>query len=169
MHVRSVTIEGVCLHLTCRQERRVSTQPAPSAASVDWVLVRERTCASVAMTSGIWTATELEPTWGQVSKAEKDTLRHALVYVCGDLMWNVLHADSETSSEGSRSRSRTQSLTSPSPTSSGILHYSYVARDEQYWELVSDNVLLYRTTFFQDPNVKGEQCWRASHQGSGKF
>lgn len=137
----------------CRLERRVSTHPVHSAASVASVLVRGKTCASVATTSGMWTATDWKQTSEQVgSRGGEAGLSWFLLLLCV--------TESETSSEGSRSRSRTQSLTSPSPTSSGrpdhlVIMWLYLTYPS------------YRSAFIQEPSVQGEQCWRHS-EGIGE-
>ena len=95
-----------------RLERSGSTRRAPHVVSVTLRLVRVRTCASPARTSGTSTArgTRLQLESGLVSGEEREG---KVIYY---FLSFCIYSDSDASSEDSQSRSRTHSITTPSPT-----------------------------------------------------
>ena len=95
--------------------RSVSTQHVPRVVSVTLHLVRVRTCASPARTSGTSTArgTRLQLESGLVSGEEREGFKGKVVYY---FLSFCIYSDSDASSEDSQSRSRTHSITTPSPT-----------------------------------------------------
>lgn len=99
-----------------RLERSGSTRRAPHVVSVTLRLVRVRTCASPARTSGTSTArgTRLQLESGLVSGEEREGFKGKVVYYF--LSFCIIYSDSDASSEDSQSRSRTHSITTPSPT-----------------------------------------------------
>ena len=117
----------------CRQETSISTRVVPTAASVDSVSTRAKTCALLETTSGTWTATRsgLSRGFTQVGvcnhyHASWIHIHSCAIYInfcvfklfCLSVMDTLTccYTDTESSSEGSRSRSRTRSVgTTPSP------------------------------------------------------